>query len=122
MALQQHILEAILEENPLATIYADRQGLIRYWNSAATDLFGFTAEHAHGQSLDLIIPEKLRAAHWRGFEQALSTGSTRLGGQFVRTRALTAAGQPCYAEVCFSLIRDTAGSLVGAVAFCRPTA
>ena len=28
------------------------------------------------QNLDLIIPERLRAAHWRGFEAAMTNGVT----------------------------------------------
>jgi PAS domain S-box-containing protein len=35
------------------------QELIRLWNSAAEALFGFTAEEAVGQSMDIIIPERL---------------------------------------------------------------
>jgi hypothetical protein len=39
-------------------------------------LFGFSAEDALGQSLDLIIPEHLRASHWRGFEAAIGAKRT----------------------------------------------
>ena len=39
-----------------ALIYADRNGIIRVWNSAAEALFGFPAAAAFGLSLDLIIP------------------------------------------------------------------
>jgi hypothetical protein len=35
-------------------------------------LFGHSREEALGKSLDLIIPEHLRAAHWRGFEAAMT--------------------------------------------------
>ncbi|MHB0776078.1 PAS domain-containing protein [Halomonas sp. WWR20] len=121
MTLPSNTLDSILEANPLATVYADRTGLIRYWNQVAEQIFGYTAEQALGQSLDLIIPEKLRAAHWHGFEQAMGSGVARLGGQFVRTRAQTAAGQACYVEVSFALIADDSGRVVGAAAFCRPT-
>ena len=57
-----------------AVIYANRSGEIVRWNRACAALFGFSAEEAVGQSLDLIIPEHLRAAHWRGFEAAMSNG------------------------------------------------
>ena len=57
--LADHILGQMAE----ALIYSDRDGIIRRWNRAAEQLFGFSAESALGQSLDLIIPEKLRAAH-----------------------------------------------------------
>lgn len=121
MSLPSNIIEGILEANPLATIYADKEGLIQYWNSAATEMLGYTAEQALGQSLDLIIPEKLRAPHWKGFDQAMVSGTTRLSGKFVRTKAITSIGESCYAEVCFSLIKSGDDQVIGSVAFCRVT-
>ena len=58
-----------------AVIYANRSGAIIRWNRASAALFGFSAEEALGQSLDLIIPEHLRASHWRGFEAAAKSAS-----------------------------------------------
>ena len=59
------LAEAILEQIADAAIFEDTTGTIRRWNRAATALFGYSAEEALGQKLDLIIPEGLRAAHWR---------------------------------------------------------
>jgi len=56
--------ERILESVADALIFADGSGTIRRWNRASAALFGFSAEEALGQKLDLIIPEHLRAAHW----------------------------------------------------------
>ena len=41
-------------------VISDAQGTIVYWNPAAERIFGFTQSEALGQSLDLIIPERLR--------------------------------------------------------------
>src|SRR5690606_6478332 len=54
------LAEWIIDQVSDALIYADREGNIRRWNPAATALFGFSAEEALGQNLDLIIPEHLR--------------------------------------------------------------
>ena len=54
---------AIVEQVADAIIFADRQGVIRLWNPAAEAVFGFSADEMIGQSLDLIIPERLRPAH-----------------------------------------------------------
>jgi len=43
-----------------AVIYADRDGVIQAWNEGSTAIFGFTEAEAVGQSLYLIIPERLR--------------------------------------------------------------
>jgi PAS domain S-box-containing protein len=63
--LQAEFRERLVDGCPDAIIYADRQGKIRFWNAAATRIFGFAAAEALGQSLDLIVPEGLRARHWR---------------------------------------------------------
>ncbi len=45
-------------------------GTIRLWNPGAEFLFGYTDVEAIDQSLNLIIPENLRQAHWDGFHRA----------------------------------------------------
>lgn len=102
-----------------ALIYADRDGRIQLWNSAAQALFGFTAEEALGQSLDLIIPPQLRAAHWEGFDRALASGATRLGHRVMMTRALNRAGAATYVEMSFAVVNAADGSALGAVAMAR---
>src|SRR5690606_7135663 len=70
MPSERSLDEAILEQLAEAVVFADRGGVNRRWNVAATAMFGFTAAEAIGQRLDLIIPEHLREAHWRGFDLA----------------------------------------------------
>ena len=55
---------------------------------AAERIFGFTAEAALGQSLDLIIPERFRERHWNGFRQVMLTGHSRYGTEVLRVPAL----------------------------------
>ena len=64
---------------PDAVVYADAEGVIRYWNDGAARIFGFTAAQAVGQSLDIIIPENLRERHWAGFDATMRTGQSRYG-------------------------------------------
>jgi PAS domain S-box-containing protein len=66
------LAERIIDHVADAVIYASRSGVIVRWNRASAALFGFSAEDTLGQSLDLIIPEHLRASHWRGFEAAMT--------------------------------------------------
>src|SRR3569833_117433 len=93
-------LDAKIAENVAdALIYSDRSGTIMRWNGAATALFGFTAAEALGQNLDLIIPEHLRAAHWKGIEAALASGSMTLAGTPTLPRALHKSGRKLYIEM-----------------------
>ena len=39
-------------------------------------MFGYSADEALGQSLDLIVPERFRARHWEGYRQVMATGVT----------------------------------------------
>lgn len=55
----------LFEEAPDAIIFADREGIIRAWNAASERVFGHAAADAVGRSLDLIVPELFREAHWR---------------------------------------------------------
>jgi len=109
----------ILDDVADALIYSDRAGTITRWNRASTTLFGFSADAALGQNLDLIIPEHLRAAHWKGFEAALATGAMKLAGRPTLTRALHQSGRKLYIEMTFALVRDAGGAVVGSVAMAR---
>jgi PAS domain S-box-containing protein len=113
-------LEAlIVEQTAEAVIYANREGVIERWNAAAAAMFGYAATEALGQNLDLMIPEHLRNAHWRGFDAAIASGKTRLGGRPTLTRGLHKSGKKLYVEMSFALVRDGAGSTLGAVAVAR---
>ncbi|NMF87533.1 PAS domain S-box protein [Aromatoleum petrolei] len=113
------ITRQLVEQTADSIIFADGEGRIRIWNAAAEALFGFSREEAIGQSLDLIIPERLRAAHWEGFHRAVANGRTRLGGRAVITRSLNAAGATIYVEMSFALVSDERGEVLGSVAMAR---
>ena len=112
--------ESILEHMADAAIYADDTGTIQRWNRAAAALFGYEPAEALGQSLDLIIPEHLRAAHWRGFEAAMTSGVIKLQGRPTLTRATHRTGRKLYVEMTFALVKGIAGDAArGAVAVAR---
>lgn len=111
--------EWILEQTSDALIYADKDGKIGRWNQAASQLFGYAGHEAIGQSLDIIIPEHLRGPHWKGFDAAVASGTTRLGGRPTLTRAAHKSGQKLYVEMSFALVKDEAGTVVGSVAMAR---
>ncbi|WP_107688871.1 PAS domain-containing protein [Neisseria wadsworthii] len=112
--------QAMIEQMTDSAIYADKQGIIRVWNKASENLFGFTREEALGQSLDIIIPEHLRAPHWRGFHAAIAAGKTKHGGKATRTKALHKNGGFIYAEISFCVITDAASGERGSLSTARP--
>ncbi len=118
--MDQTSLDArILDDVADSLIYADRSGTIARWNRASTRLFGYSAEEALGRSLDLIIPEHLRAAHWKGFEAAVGSGIMKLEGRPTLTRAAHKNGRKLYIEMTFALVRGANGDVLGSVAMAR---
>ena len=111
--------DLILDQTAEAVVYANQQGVIERWNAAAAAMFGYSAAEALGQNLDLMIPEHLRKAHWRGFDAAIANGKTRLGGRPTLTRGLHKSGQKLYVEMSFALVVDDTGTPLGSVAVAR---
>lgn len=70
-----------------AVVVSDAAGAITLWNAAAERMFGFSAQEALGQSLDIIIPERLRKRHWDGYHETMRTGVTRYGTELLRVPA-----------------------------------
>jgi len=76
-----------------AVVVTDASGAIALWNAAAERMFGFAASEALGQSLDLIIPERLRQRHWEGFHRTMLTGQTKYGTDLLRVPAMDKGGR-----------------------------
>ncbi|WP_407179437.1 PAS domain S-box protein [Bradyrhizobium sp. STM 3562] len=109
----------ILDDIADALIFADRSGSIVRWNRAASALFGYSAEEAIGRTVDLIIPEHLRAAHWKGFDAAIASGAMKLQGRPTLTRAQHKSGRKLYIEMTFALVKDFQGEVLGSAAIAR---
>jgi PAS domain S-box-containing protein len=76
-----------------AIVAAAPDGSILLWNRAAERIFGHTEREALGQSLDLIIPERLRNRHWEGYRKVMQTGATRYGAEVLRVPAVHKDGR-----------------------------
>jgi PAS domain S-box-containing protein len=113
------LAQLLVDQSPDAIIFAGKDGTVQLWNQAAAAMFGYSREEALGKRLDIIIPEQFREAHWAGFDKAISTGVTKLHGEALPTRAMKASGDNFYIEVCFALVRDDSGAVIGALANAR---
>ena len=114
------LARAILESASDAVIAADRDGMITFWNPGAERIFGHPAGEALGQSLDLIIPERLRAAHWRGFTEVIRTGQSRYGsGDLLSVPGLGRDGRRISLEFTIVPLTDADGRTTGMAAVLR---
>lgn len=116
----ESLCQRIVADAADAVIFADRDGIIRLWNSGAEAMFGYKSEEAIGQSLDLIIPERLRERHWEGYHRVMATGVTRYGrNDLLAVPAVRRDGERISLEFTVSLIRNDAGELQGIAAILR---
>jgi PAS domain S-box-containing protein len=73
-----------------------------------------------GQSLDIIIPEGLRARHWAGYSATMQSGSTRYGaGEILAVPAMRKDGRRISIEFTILPFRDDAGRMQGIAAILR---
>jgi PAS domain S-box-containing protein len=77
--LKRHraVVDAALDA--IVTMSAD--GLIRSFNHSAEFIFGYTAEEAIGQRLEMLMPERYRKLHKAGLRRYLNTGEPHAIGQ-----------------------------------------
>jgi PAS domain S-box-containing protein len=114
------VAEAVLHGTGDAIVACDRDGLIRFWNPGAARIFGFSADEAVGQSLDIIIPERLRKRHWDGYHKVMHTGQSRYsGGDLLSVPALRKDGTRISVEFTIVPLLDAQGGLRGLAAVMR---
>jgi PAS domain S-box-containing protein len=118
-ASQDWLCRRLVEGSRDAVIFADREGLMRFWNQGAAQMFGYQAEEALGQPLELIIPENLKARHTEGYRRVMASGVTRYAQELLAVPGLTKDGGRVSLEFTIALIRDEAGELLGAAAIIR---
>jgi PAS domain S-box-containing protein len=109
----------IVDEAQDAIIYADREGVIRLWNAGAEEMFGYGASEVIGQSLDLIIPDKLRGRHWDGYHRVMATGETKYGRELLSVPGQHKDGSRISLEFSIAMLRDEGGQVTGIAAILR---
>ena len=111
----EHLVEALGD----AVVVADAGGAIIVWNPAAQRLFGYSPAEALGNSLDLIIPERLRARHWAGYQRTMTTGETRYAHDVLRVPAVHKDGRALSIAFTVGLLKGPQGTVTGIVAVIR---
>ena len=113
------LAQAVVTATPEAVVVTDAQGVIRLWNAGAERVFGHKASEVLGQSLDIIIPEKLRKRHWDGYHKTMATGHTRYGDKLLSVPATHRDGHRLSIEFSVALLRDDRERIVGISAIMR---
>lgn len=120
LEFERSVADGILAAAAEAIVATDRDGTIRIWNPGAQRIFGYSAEEAVGQSLDLIIPERLRASHWEGYRRVMKTGTSRYGeGDLLAVPGLRKDGLRISVEFTIVPLKNEAGCITGMAAVMR---
>ena len=114
------LAQAILSTDSDAIVAADREGIIMFWNPGAERIFGYASSTAIGQSLDIIIPVRLRKRHWEGYHRAIENGVARYGhGDVLAVPGIKKNGVRISIEFTIIPLRDGTGRLTGLAAIMR---
>ena len=117
---RSQMAEAVISGIPDAIVYADHDGFIRFWNAGAMRIFGFTAEDAIGQSLDIIIPERLRERHWTAYRIMMASGRSRHAEhELLSVPAITRDGSSLSIQFTVAPVHGERGAVAGIVAVMR---
>ena len=91
-----------------AIIMTDSANIIEVFNPAAEAMYGYSASDALGQPMPaLLIPERLREAHWSAFQRYLETGDANILGIPVETHSMRADGSEFPIELTVQKIEGT---------------
>jgi PAS domain S-box-containing protein len=70
--------------------------------------------------MDIIIPERLRARHWDGYNKTMITGTSRYGaGDLLAVPAIRKDGSSISIEFTIQMLKDADGHILGPVAIIR---
>ena len=103
--LTEFLLADIIGIAADAIICTDQQQRITLFNDGAEHIFGWTAEEAIGQPLDILLPERVRAVHRQHMERfAQSPDRARKMGQRQEISGLRKNGEEFPAEAAIAKV------------------
>jgi PAS domain S-box-containing protein len=86
-------LKALIAAVGDAVMVCDTQGAVVLWNPGCERMFGYAEAEVLGKTMDMIIPERLRARHWEGYDKTMATGVTKYGHDLLRVPAVDKQGR-----------------------------
>jgi len=96
----------LVEGSADAIISIDEKMKIIQWNNAAFKIFGYPAEEALGNPVDMIIPEKHQRDHLEGVNRFLETGNGPLIGKTVEIEGVRKDSATIPIELSLSALRQ----------------
>jgi PAS domain S-box-containing protein len=104
-------LNALVHSMGDALMVCDAEGAILLWNPACERMFGFSAAEVLGQTMDMIIPERLRGRHWDGYHKTMASGITKYGTDLLKVPAVDKQGRAMSIAFTVSLLHGPDGKV-----------
>ena len=82
----------LAESSNEGIVSIDESGRIVFWNRGAQNIFGYWEEEVTGEPVQMLMPDRFRSEHERGFARFLETGETRIIGTTVEVEGLRKDG------------------------------
>lgn len=84
---------AIAQTASDAIVSADSSGNIMLWNRGAQQIFGYREDEVLGKPLTLLMPQRFKEDHIRGFSGVAAGGQTHLIGKTVEVAGIRKSGE-----------------------------
>jgi len=107
---------SMTKSSPDAILCADDRGIITFWNESAEHLFGFSAEEATGELIDIVVPDRVAGNHGGGLAQAMQGCAPRLIGKTLELSAQRKDGSAFPIELSLSTWSEAGRPAFGVVA------
>ncbi len=105
----------------MPTLTIDTSGIILAWSRDAEALLGYTEAEALGKSVELIMPEHLRARHHAGFARFVQTGVSTLP-EVTTSPMIHKNGETRRLQISVKAVCDSNQTIVAVEAFIGPRA
>ena len=109
--------------NAVAMMLVDLDGVVRFWNDGAEELFGYAAADVVGRPMDFLIVPTHRERHWSGFRAAMARDRVDSEQPVANAPITCTSGVVRHFPLRFVAIADPFGKPAGMLAvFGRPPA
>ena len=105
----------LLEESPNGWLLVDASGTIRFVNTRAEELFGYTRDELLGETIEQVIPERLRKVHLSHRRNYMDHPTLRPMGMGMELTALRKDGSEFPVEISLSPMDTPQGMYVTAI-------
>jgi two-component system, sensor histidine kinase len=110
--LSGDLARSLLDGAPDPTVIVDGDGIIVFANARTLTVFGYRPAELLGQPVEMLMPERYRAAHPAHLEHFCSSANSRVMGPGLELYGLHRDGHEFPVEISLSPLKSTQGLLV----------